>query len=173
MAGNNGNTKLGAATDMRLAIIRNQASQLLWVGRIVTSLAYARATARIAEKIITIAINCYQDVVKVDKEVINAKGVKVKKTVMQDGADKLAGRRKVMGKVYDLFEVRAKEETKRWFDKRTKNINHPLVEKIFNELAPKYAKRAKEVGQGGGYTRVLKLGNRRGDDCEMALIELV
>jgi len=43
----------------------------------------------------------------------------------------------------------------------------------FTEIAPKYAKRAKEVGQGGGYTRVLKLGNRRGDDCLMAMVELV
>jgi large subunit ribosomal protein L17 len=168
-----GNTKLGRATDMRLAIIRNQASQLLWNGRIETSLAYARATARVAEKILTIAINCYTDVVKVVKDAVNAKGVKVQKTVMQDGPTKLAGRRRIMSRVYDLFEVRSKDETKRAFDKRTKNINHPLIEKIFNELAPKFAKRAKEVGQGGGYTRVLKLGVRRGDDSEMAIVELV
>jgi large subunit ribosomal protein L17 len=168
-----GNTKLGRATDMRLAIIRNQASQLLWNGRIETSAAYAKATQRIAEKIITIAINAYTDTVKVIKDSVNAKGVKVQKTVLQDGAKKLAARRKIMSMIYDLFEVRSKDESKRSFEKRTKHINHPLVEKIFNELAPKYAKRAKDVGQGGGYTRVLKLGNRRGDDCKMALLELV
>jgi large subunit ribosomal protein L17 len=111
--------------------------------------------------------------VKVDKDVVNAKGVKVKKTVLQDGEKKLAARRKIMGMVYDLFEVRTKDETKRSFEKRTKNINHPLIEKIFTELAPKYAKRIKEVKSGGGYTRVIKLGVRRGDDAEMAIVELV
>jgi large subunit ribosomal protein L17 len=173
MAGNSGNTKLGRATDMRLAVIRNQVSQLLWNGRIETSLAYAKATQRVAERIITVAIHAYHDVVKVEKEVLNAKGVKVKKSVLQDGPKKLAARRYIMSKTYDLFEVRQPAEAKAAFDKRTKNINHPLVEKIFNEIAPKYDKRAKDLGQGGGYTRVLKLGARIGDDSERALIELV
>jgi len=167
------NKKLGRATDQRLAIIRNQVSQLLWSERIETTFAYARATARAAERILTLAINSYKDTVKVEKEVINNKGVKVKKTVLQDGPQKLNARRKIMAKVYDLFEVKTKEESKRAFERRTKNINHPLVEKIFNELAPRYEKRAKESGQGGGYTRVLKLGPRRGDNAEMAIVELV
>jgi len=168
-----GNTKLGRATDMRNAVIRNQASQTLWNGRIEGSYAQLKATQRYVEKVITTAIDTYTDVVKVTKDSVNAKGVKVAKTVLVDGPKKLAARRKIMALTYDLFEVRSKDETKRSFDKRTAHINHPLVEKVFNELAPKYAKRAKEVGQGGGYTRVLKLGNRRGDDCEMAILELV
>lgn len=168
-----GNTKLGRPTTERLAVIRNQVSQLLWNGRIETTFAYAKATQREAEKIITIAIGAYLDTVKVDKDVVNSKGIKVKKTVMQDGEKKLVARRKIMARVYDLFEVRSKDENKRSFEKRTAHINHPLIEKIFNELAPKYAKRAKEVGQGGGYTRVLKLGARRGDNAEMAFVELV
>jgi len=168
-----GNTKLGRPTEQRLAVIRNMVSQFLWNGRIEVSLAYAKAVQVRAEKIITLAIDAYLDTVKVEKEVVNSKGVKVKKSVMQDGPKKLNARRKIMSKTYDLFEVRTKDETKRSFEKRTKNINHPLVEKIFNELAPKYAKRAKELGQGGGYTRVLKLGARRGDNAEMALLELV
>ena len=170
---NMGNTKLGRPTDQRLAVIRNQVSVLLWNGRIETTGAYAKATARMAEKVLTVAIGAYADAVKVEKEVVNRKGVKVNKTVLQDGPKKLAARRRVMSMVYDLFEVRSKDEAKRAFEKRTKNINHPLIEKIFNELAPRYAKRAKELGQGGGYTRVLKLGPRRGDDAEMALVELV
>ena len=165
--------KLGYPTKERKALIRNQVSQLLWNGRIETTHDRGKSTAREAEKILTIAIGAYADTVTVEKEVINAKGVKVKKKVMQDGPAKLAARRKIMAKTYDLFEVRTKAESKRSFDKRTAHINHPLVEKIFNELAPRYAKRAKEVGQGGGYTRVLHLGNRRGDDAEMALVELV
>jgi len=165
--------KLGRRTDQRLQVIRNQVSQLLWNGRIETTIGYAKSTGREAEKIITMAINAYQDMVKVEKDVMNSKGVIVKKTVLQDGPKKLAARRRIMAKVYDLFEIRTKDETKRAFEKRTKNINHPLIEKIFNELAPRYAKRAKEVGQGGGYTRVLKLGVRKGDDAEMAMVELV
>jgi large subunit ribosomal protein L17 len=167
------NKKLGRPTDQRLAVIRNQVSYLLWIGRIETTLEKAKAVQRAAEKILTIAINAYKDTVTVEKEVINAKGVKVKKKVMQDGAQKLNARRRISAFVYDLHEVKTKGESKKAFDARTKNINHPLIEKIFNELAPKFDKRAKEVGQGGGYTRVLKLGARKGDNAEMAIVELV
>ena len=165
--------KLGRPTKERMAVIRNQASTLLWNGRIETTLAKAKAVAAYAERLLTTAINSYNDTVKVEKEVVNSKGVTVKRAVLQDGPQKLNARRKLMAKLYDLQEVKTKEESKRAFTKRTKHINHPLIEKIFNELAPKYAKRAKELGQGGGYTRVLKLGVRRGDNAEMALLELV
>ncbi|MBR4079742.1 MAG: hypothetical protein IKK29_05980, partial [Christensenellaceae bacterium] len=50
---------------------------------------------------------------------------------------------------------------------------HPVVEKLFREIAPKYDARAKELGQGGGYTRILKKGPRRGDATEMVILELV
>jgi len=152
---------------------RNQISYLLWNGSLETTFARAKAAARAAEKILTIAINAYEDVVKVEKEVTNSKGVKQKKMVLADGPRKLAARRRIIAKVYDLREVKTKAETKRAFTKRTQDINHPLIEKIFNELAPKYAKRAKDLKQGGGYTRILKLGIRRGDNSPMALAELV
>jgi len=165
--------KLGRSTSQRMAVLRGNVSNLLWNGRIETTLDYAKATQSAAERVLTLAINSYKDTVKVEKEVINAKGVKVKKNVLQDGPAKLVARRKIMAKVYDLHEVRNREESKKSFVKRTKNINHPLIEKIFNELAPRYEKRAKEVGTGGGYTRVLRLGNRRGDNAEIAIVELV
>jgi len=78
-----------------------------------------------------------------------------------------------MSKLYDRQEQRKSGESKATFIARTADINHPLIEKIFNVYAPKYAERAKELGQRGGYTRILKLGNRRGDNAPMALVELV
>ena len=47
------------------------------------------------------------------------------------------------------------------------------MDKLFNEIAPKYAARKEELGQGGGYTRIYLLGERRGDGAETAIIELV
>ena len=78
-----------------------------------------------------------------------------------------------MAKTYDLQEIKELNEKKSDYKKRTKHHNHPLMEKLFDELAPKYAQRKEELGQGGGYTRIYKLGERRGDAAETAIIELV
>lgn len=110
---------------------------------------------------------------KVVKEVKGADGKKSKKQVLNDGPKKLAARRKIMGYVYDIQEQRKAKEPMETYKARIEGINHPLLEKIFNVYAPKYAKRAKELGQGGGYTRIIKLGTRRGDASEMAIVELV
>ena len=59
------------------------------------------------------------------------------------------------------------------FRERTKGINHPVIEKLFNEIAPKYDERREQLGQGGGYTRIYSLGERRGDAAQMAIIELI
>mgnify|MGYP002511979351 CR=1 FL=1 len=59
------------------------------------------------------------------------------------------------------------------FEARTQGIEMPLIEKIFDDIAPKYAERIKEKGQRGGYTRVLKLGFRQGDAADMVILELV
>lgn len=167
------NDKLGRPSKERKALLRGQVSTLLWTGKIETSLAKAKSTARMAEKIITLAINSYEDTLKVVKEVKGADGKKVKTQVLNDGPKKLAARRKIMGYVYDLQEQRKEKESKTAFQTRIEGINHPLIEKIFNVYAPKYAQRAKEAGVGGGYTRIIKLGKRRGDASDMALVELV
>lgn len=167
------NEKLGRPSKERNALLRGQVSTFLWNGKIETTLAKAKATARMAEKIITIAINAYEDTIKVVKDIKNADGKKVKTEVLNDGPKKLAARRKIMSYVYDLQEQRKPKESLSAYKTRIEGINHPLIEKIFNVYAPKYAERARQSGQGGGYTRVIKLGARRGDATQMAIVELV
>lgn len=165
--------KLNRPTDQRIAVIKKLATDLLWYGKIETTLAKAKEVRSYAEKIITLAVRTYNDTVKTTKTVVDAKGVSSQKEVINDGATKLAARRNIMSKLYDMQEVRANKESKADFVARTKGINHPLIEKIFNEYAPKYAKRAEELKIGGGYTRIIKLSTRVGDCAETALIELV
>ena len=164
--------KLNRPTDQRVAVMRSLATNLLWYGKIETTLEKAKELRSYAEKILTKAINTYEDVVKVNKTVVN-NGVKSEKEVVNDGAKKLAARRDIMSKLYDIQEQRAEKESKADFIKRTEDIKHPLIEKIFNVYAPKYAKRKEDNGIGGGYTRIVKLGTRNGDNAEMAIIELV
>ena len=167
------NAKLGRPSKEKNALVRGQVTDLLWNGKIETTLAKAKSVRSKAEKILTLAINSYEDIVKVEKEIKDANGVKVKTTVSNDGPKKLQARRMIMAYVYDRQEQRKPKESKAAFEARTKDIKHPLLEKIFNVYAPKYAERAKELGQGGGYTRVIKLGQRRGDAAELAIVELI
>ena len=167
------NAKLNRPTKERLSLLRNQASDLLWNGKVTTTVAKAKSLRSYAEKILTLAINSYEDTIKVVKNDVDSKGVKVKREVLNDGPKKLQARREIMNRLFDRQEQRGEKESKSAFVERTKGINHPLIEKIFNVYAPKYAARNKENGQGGGYTRVLKLEARRGDAAPMCLVELV
>ena len=167
------NSKLGRPTKERVAMIRNQVSSLLWNEKLETTLERAKSTQSVAEKIITLAINSYEDATKVVKTVKNDKGVESKQEFVNDGPKKLNARRKIMSYLYDLQEQKGAKESKAAFRAKTEDVNHPLVEKIFNVYAPRYAERAKNLGQKGGYTRVTKLGTRRGDNAELALVELV
>ena len=165
--------KLGRPTKERLAILRNQASQLLWYGKLETTAARAKELQPYVEKLITKAINTYEDVVEIEVVAKDKKGKEIKTTSYKDGPKKLAARRAIMAKTYDLQEIKAFNESKKDYKKRTSQIHHPLMEKLFNEIAPKYAQRKEELGQGGGYTRIYLLGARRGDAAETAIIELV
>ena len=165
--------KLGRTSAQRNAMLRNQASELLWYGKIKTTQAKAKELQPYVEKIITKAVNTYdlneeKDVVKND-----SKGKEVTVKVIKDSPKKLAARRAIMAKLRDLQEVKGFAEKKSEYKARTKDIKHPLMEKLFNEIAPKYAQRKEELGQGGGYTRIYLLGERRGDGAEEAIIELV
>ena len=165
--------KLGRTTEQRLAILRNQASQLLWYGKLETTAARAKELKPYVEKLITKAINTYEDVVEIEVVAKDKKGKEVKTTAYKDGPRRLAARRAIMAKTYDLQEIKEFSEKKSDYKKRTAKVQHPLMDKLFNELAPKYAQRKEELGQGGGYTRIYLLGQRRGDGAEAAIIELV
>jgi large subunit ribosomal protein L17 len=154
--------KLNRPTKERVILIRNQASSLLWDGKLTTTTARAKALQSYVEKILTLAINTYEDTVKVVKNEVDSKGVKVKREVLNDGPSKLNARRKIMAKLFDRQEQRQPKESKSNFVERTKDIYHPLIEKIFNVYAPKYAERIKEKGKAGGNNRVLKKENKNG-----------
>ena len=165
--------KLGKPTDQRLALVSGLASDLIWYGRIETTVDRAKAAARYAEKCITLAVKNYQDVVTEEKVTKDAAGKEKKVTISKDGVAKLAARRKLLGMLEDRQEQRVKGEKKAAFKARKGDIKHPLIEKLFEDLAPKYANRTEEKGTAGGYTRVIKTSVRRGDAAQLAIVELV
>ena len=168
-----GYRKLSRPSDQRKALLRNQVTELLWHGRIKTTGARAKEVRSIAEKMITLAIKEYDKTIKVTKEMNNERGQTVTKEVVNDLPSRLNARRKMMAYLYDYQEIRGKDENKEDYRERTKDVNHPLIEKMFSEYGPKYRKRNEELNSGGGYTRILKLGPRRGDGAEEVIIELV
>ena len=167
------NRKLGRPSDQRIALLRNQVTSLIWYGRIETTLPRAKEVQSVAEHLITIAMRECDNTVTVTKEGKNDKEQIVTKEVVNDTASRLAARRQVMKYLYDIPVMQNKDEDKDDYLERKKNVKHQVVEKLFREIAPKYKKRAEEKGQGGGYSRIVKKGPRRGDAAEMAILELI
>ena len=165
--------KLGVNATQRVALVKNQASQLLWYGRIETTEARAKEVASYVSKIITLAVNTYTDTIEEEVTVKDSKGKETTKTLVKDGPVKLNARKKIMTMVNNLQPVKGFKESKADFKKRYNEVKYPLVEKIFDDYATKYAARKEEKGQGGGYTRIYKLGPRKGDAAEVVVLELV
>lgn len=170
--------KLGKRSDQRKALLRNQVTALIYNGRIVTTLARAKEVQRIAERLITLGVkerDNYETVkvsVKVPvkdkdgkrvKEVVDGKRVTkyetVEKEIKKDLPSRLHARRQML-KV--LYPVKTPVEGKK---KKTQEVD--MVAKIFDEIAPKY------VNRNGGYTRIVKIGQRKGDAAMEVLLELV
>jgi large subunit ribosomal protein L17 len=176
-----GYRKLGRTSSQRKALLRNQVTNLLYNGKIVTTEAKAKEIRRIAESMIAMAVrerDNYETVTvtakiarkdkdgKRVKEVVDGKKVTVydsiEKTIKKDSPSRLHARRQMMRFLYPVTEV-PKEAAGR--KRNTKSIN--LSDKLFDEIAPKYANR------NGGYTRIVKIGPRKGDAAMEVLIELV
>ena len=161
------NRKLNRSSDQRVAMLRSMTTALLWNGKIITTEARAKEVRPIAEKLITLAVREYKNTVTVEKETKNDKQQVVKIEKKNDLPSRLAARRQIMAYLYDMPLPRKEKESKTEYRERAQKSPHPVVEKLFGEIAPKYD------GRNGGYTRILKLGPRRGDAAEMVVLELV
>ena len=164
--------KLGRTSSQRKALLRSQVTALIENGKIVTTEARAKEVRKQAEKLITLAVkekDNYETVTvsaKVAKKDADGKKVTVYETVEKEIKKDLPSRlhaRKQMDKVlYKVTEVPADAAGKK---KNTKTVD--LTNKLFDEIAPKYADRK------GGYTRIVKIGLRKGDAAMEVLLELV
>ena len=173
--------KLGRTSDQRKALLRNQVTALLYHGRIVTTEAKAKEVRKIAEKLIAMAIrekDNFEEVTvtakgarkdkdgKRIKEVVDGKKVsvydEVERKIKKDLPSRLHARRQMNKVLYPVTFVPADNAGKK---KNTKKVNLP--NKIFDEIAPKYE------GRNGGYTRIVKIGQRKGDGALEVLLELV
>ncbi|OQB22334.1 MAG: 50S ribosomal protein L17 [Firmicutes bacterium ADurb.Bin182] len=161
------NRKLGRPTDQRVAMLRNLTTALIWNGKIITTESRAKEVKSIAEKLITLAVKEYKNTETVMKETRNEKMQIVEVEKINDKPSKLAARRRISAYLYDVPEFKSKKESKPEYRERTQDRAHPVIEKLFRDIAPKYD------GRKGGYTRILKMGPRRGDAAEMVVLELI
>ena len=173
--------KLGRTSSQRKALLRNQVTQLIYKGKIRTTEAKAKEIRKIAESLVTMAIKEKDnfDTVTVDakiarkdkdgkrvKEVVDGKKVTVydtvQKEIKKDQASKLHARRQMLKVLYPVTEVPDEAAGRK---AGTKKVD--LTEKLFNEYGPKYADRK------GGYTRIVKIGQRKGDAAMEVIIEFI
>ena len=166
-----GTRKLGKPTDQRLAMLRCQTTDLLLNGKIVTTEARAKEVKSLADSIIALAVKEHKNFEEVEVKVVKAKldnnGKKVtEKVTSKNGKEYL----KVVKE--EKMEKRQKDMPTRLNARRKimKKVNKvegvDLLDKLFNELAPKYE------GRVGGYTKILKMEPRRGDNGKQAILML-
>ena len=173
--------KLGRTSSQRKALLRNQVTALINNGKIRTTEAKAKEIRKIAEGLIALAVKDKDNFEEVTvtakvarkdkdgkrvKEVVDGKKVtvydEVEKKVKKDMPSRLHARRQMLKVLYPVKEVPAAQAGRK---KNTKEVD--LVAKLFDEIAPKYENR------NGGYTRIVKIGQRKGDAAMEVIIELV
>lgn len=173
--------KLGRTSSQRKALLRSQVTSLIYRGKIVTTQARAKEVQKIVDGIIALAVkekDNYETVTvsakvpvkdkdgKRVKEVIDGKRVTkfetVEKEIKKDMPSRLHARRQILRTLYPVTEV---PTTKAGRKRGTKEVD--LVAKLFDEYGVKYANR------NGGYTRIIKIGQRKGDGAMEVVLELV
>ena len=173
--------KLGRTASQRKALLRNQVTMLIQHGKIKTTEAKAKEVRKIVEGLIASAVkekdNFEEVTIKAKvarkdkdgkrvKEVVDGKKVtvydEVEKTIKKDNPSRLHARRQMLKVLYPVTEVPTAAAGRK---KNTKEVD--LVDKLFTEIAPKYADRK------GGYTRIIKIGQRKGDAAMEVILELV
>lgn len=169
--------KLGRPSDQKIAILRSLSTTLVINGKVETTVARAKEVSSIVDKLVADAIkekdNFTTKDVTYSTAKLDGKGKKVlvaktskngnkydtvdreikTKTVQVDSPSRLAARKRM---TYWLMKSHDAEG----------NTINP-TNKLFDEIAPRYE------GRTGGYTRVVRLGARRGDGSEMAILEFV
>lgn len=173
--------KLGRTSDQRKALLRAQVTSLLQHGKIITTEARAKEVKKIAEGLIALGVKEKDnfEMVKVTakvpvkdkdgkrvKEVVDGKKVtkfdNVEKEIKKDMPTRLHARRQMLKVLYSVKEVPSAVAGRK---KATKELD--LVAKIFDEYGVKYADRK------GGYSRIIKIGQRKGDGAMEVVLELV
>lgn len=176
-----GYRKLGRTASQRKALLRGQVTSLLYHGKIVTTEAKAKEIRKIAEGLIAMAVREKDNVEEVTvksivakrdsegkkvKEVVDGKKVVVtevvEKTVSKELPSRVHARRQMNKVLYGVTDVPAAGAGRK---KNTKNVD--VADMLFGEIATKYADR------NGGYTRIVKIGPRKGDAAMQVIIELV
>lgn len=169
--------KLGRTSSQRKALLRNQVTMLFEHGKIITTEAKAKEVSKIAEKLIALAVrekDNFDEVTveaKVPEKDKNGRRVKkvedgrkvtvyttVEKKIKKDQPSRLHARRQMLKVLHPVTEKGTKKS-------ETVNVNMP--NKLFDEIAPKY------VDRNGGYTRITKIGQRKGDGALEVLLELI
>ena len=176
-----GYRKLGRTSSQRKAMLRSLATQLIYHGKIQTTETRAKEVRRIAEKLITLAVKEKDNFTTVTvtakvpqkdrdgkriKNEVNGRKItvynEVEKEIKKDEPSRLAARRKILSVLYPVTKT---PEDKRRMRSESKAVD--MAGLMFDKWAPRYADR------NGGYTRMIKMGPRRGDAAEMVLLELV
>ena len=149
--------KFGRNTSHRRAMFRNMAGNLVLHERIKTTDAKAKELRRIAERLVTKAVRLGDDLT-----------VDVAKVKDEAERERILARR-----------LHARRQVARFLPKQLEKTNPDgtvqevdLVHKLFTDIAPRYLERA-QANKGGGYTRIIKVNRRAGDNAPMSLIEFL